>query len=158
MNGQKVFCCRIQTRCTQKTAKIPIFPLHDILCKVQGVITGTYVSTRSINSVSCTHRLVCVTSLTRDSVIYRYARVKTACELDHDIAHLPAADDTEVCEHGINLSGGQKARIALARAVYSQPDIILMDDSLSAVDPTTAKSVFDQCIGPDGLLRCDSYT
>jgi len=47
---------------------------------------------------------------------------------------LPGGDLTEIGERGINLSGGQKARVALARAVYSDKDIVLLDDPLSAVD------------------------
>ena len=75
--------------------------------------------------------------------------------MDHDIAQLPAADDTEIGERGINLSGGQKARLALARATYSRPDIALLDDPLSAVDPKVAKVLFEKCIGAEGLLRCE---
>lgn len=86
----------------------------------------------------------------------RYARVKSACALDHDIALLPAGDDTEIGERGINLSGGQKARLALARAAYARPAIALLDDPLSAVDPKVAKILFQECIGPEGLLKCDS--
>lgn len=86
--------------------------------------------------------------------MFRYAKVKTACALDHDVAQLPAGDDTEIGERGINLSGGQKARLALARAAYARPAIALLDDPLSAVDPKVAKVLFQECIGPEGLLRC----
>lgn len=55
---------------------------------------------------------------------------------------LPASDLTEIGEKGINLSGGQKARICLARAVYANTDIILMDDPISALDANVRKSVF----------------
>ena len=57
------------------------------------------------------------------------------CELERDLEILPNGDLTEIGEKGINLSGGQKARISLARAIYSDADIILLDDPLSAVDP-----------------------
>ena len=50
---------------------------------------------------------------------------------------------TLIGERGINISGGQKARISLARAVYSDADIYLLDDPLSAVDPEVAKQIFD---------------
>lgn len=50
------------------------------------------------------------------------------------------------------LSGGQKARVALARAVYSRADLVLLDDVLSAVDAEVARHIFDQVIGPSGLL------
>lgn len=84
----------------------------------------------------------------------RYARVVTACALDHDIEALPAGDATEIGERGINLSGGQKARLALARAAYSRPKIALLDDPLSAVDPKVAKTLFSECIGPSGIMGC----
>ncbi len=59
---------------------------------------------------------------------------------------LPAGDQTEIGEKGINLSGGQKARISLARAVYAESDIILMDDPISALDAHVRKAVFHQVL------------
>jgi len=57
---------------------------------------------------------------------------------------MKSGDQTEIGEKGINLSGGQKARIALARAVYKQPDILIMDDPISALDAHVRKAVFEQ--------------
>lgn len=54
--------------------------------------------------------------------------------------------NTTIGERGINISGGQKARISLARAIYSDADIVLLDDPLSAVDPEVARSIFENCI------------
>ena len=54
---------------------------------------------------------------------------------------------------GINLSGGQKLRVSLARAVYQNCDIYLMDDPLSAVDAHVGRHLFDRVIGPEGVLR-----
>lgn len=54
---------------------------------------------------------------------------------------------------GINLSGGQKQRVSLARAVYSDADIFLLDDPLSAVDSHVGKHIFEQVIGPNGILK-----
>lgn len=56
------------------------------------------------------------------------------CCLEPDLALFQAGDNTEVGERGLTLSGGQKARIALARAVYSQAEIILLDDPLAALE------------------------
>ncbi|KAG2202200.1 hypothetical protein INT47_002119 [Mucor saturninus] len=79
----------------------------------------------------------------------RYKAVLTACALDKDINYLEDGDETEIGEKGITLSGGQKARVALARAVYSRAQNILMDDVLSAVDAHTAKHLYKKCLtGP----------
>lgn len=54
--------------------------------------------------------------------------------------------NTVIGERGINVSGGQKARMSLARAIYSNADIMLFDDPLSAVDPKVSKEIFFNCI------------
>ena len=66
---------------------------------------------------------------------------------------MPAGDLTEIGEKGINLSGGQKQRVSLARSIYSNADIYLLDDPLSAVDSHVGKDIFDLAIGPNGLLQ-----
>ena len=76
----------------------------------------------------------------------RYRRVVEGCALLPDIAALPGGDLTEIGEQGINLSGGQKARLALARAAYSDAHVVLMDDPLSAVDAHVAKHLLEECI------------
>ncbi|XP_049951176.1 probable multidrug resistance-associated protein lethal(2)03659 isoform X3 [Schistocerca serialis cubense] len=80
-----------------------------------------------------------------------YKRVIKACALEEDFASFPHSDKTLVGDRGIMLSGGQKARVNLARAVYRRADIYLLDDPLSAVDPHVARHLFDECIV--GLLR-----
>jgi ABC-type multidrug transport system fused ATPase/permease subunit len=82
-----------------------------------------------------------------------YEIVLDACALRPDLAILPQGDLTEVGEKGVSLSGGQKARIALARAVYARADLYLLDDPLSAVDAHVGKHIFDHVIGPHGLLK-----
>jgi ABC-type bacteriocin/lantibiotic exporter with double-glycine peptidase domain len=62
--------------------------------------------------------------------------------LTHDLSILPAGDLTEIGEKGINLSGGQKARLSIARAVYKMPDILLLDDPISALDAHVRKMIF----------------
>ena len=74
----------------------------------------------------------------------RYVETIMACQLEADLAIMPAGDFTEIGEKGINLSGGQKARVALARAVYKRPDILIMDDPVSALDAHVRKEIFDQ--------------
>jgi ATP-binding cassette, subfamily C (CFTR/MRP), member 4 len=80
-----------------------------------------------------------------------YNEVIEGCCLVDDIKLFANGDLTEIGEKGINLSGGQKARVSLARAVYSRSDIYLLDDPLSAVDAKVAKKLFENAI--TGLLK-----
>uniref|UniRef100_A0A665TG51 Multidrug resistance-associated protein 4 n=1 Tax=Echeneis naucrates TaxID=173247 RepID=A0A665TG51_ECHNA len=81
----------------------------------------------------------------------KYDRVLRACALKRDMDLLPGGDLTVVGDRGANLSGGQKARISLARAVYQDADIYLLDDPLSAVDAEVGRHLFEECIC--GLLK-----
>ncbi|KAF2005508.1 multidrug resistance-associated protein 1 [Amniculicola lignicola CBS 123094] len=81
-----------------------------------------------------------------------YDKTIKACALRDDFASLPDGDQTEVGERGISLSGGQKARLTLARAVYARADIYLLDDCLSAVDQHVGRHLIDNVLGPKGLL------
>ncbi|KAL9932849.1 hypothetical protein V8E36_008104 [Tilletia maclaganii] len=76
----------------------------------------------------------------------RYARVVEVCALEHDIELLPHGDRSEIGEQGVNLSGGQKARVSLARAAYYDADVCLLDDPLSAVDPHVGRHLMHKCI------------
>ncbi|XP_005190478.1 probable multidrug resistance-associated protein lethal(2)03659 [Musca domestica] len=76
----------------------------------------------------------------------RYNLTVKKCALERDFELLPYGDKTIVGERGASLSGGQKARINLARAVYRQADIYLLDDPLSAVDTHVGRHLFDQCM------------
>ncbi|KAM4531012.1 multidrug resistance-associated protein 1 isoform 2-T2 [Odontesthes bonariensis] len=82
-----------------------------------------------------------------------YQSVVDVCALRPDLEILPAGDETEIGEKGVNLSGGQKQRVSLARAVYCDRAIYLLDDPLSAVDAHVGKHIFDHVIGPQGLLK-----
>ncbi|KAG0046289.1 hypothetical protein BGZ83_008529 [Gryganskiella cystojenkinii] len=84
---------------------------------------------------------------------HKYERVLEACCLRQDLDMLPAGDQTEIGERGINLSGGQKQRVSMARAAYADADIYLLDDPLSAVDAHVDQQLWQQLIGPTGLLR-----
>lgn len=81
----------------------------------------------------------------------RYGKVLKVCSLDRDIKLFPYGDETIVGERGVSLSGGQRARINLARAIYYDADIYLLDDPLSAVDAMVAKHIFTDCI--TGFLK-----
>lgn len=83
---------------------------------------------------------------TEDYDAKRYAQVVDVCALSDDLKRFAAGDQTTVGEGGVRLSGGQKARINLARAIYRCADIYLLDDSLSALDPNVAKFIFDNCV------------
>ncbi|KAL7818503.1 P-loop containing nucleoside triphosphate hydrolase protein [Trichoderma gracile] len=81
-----------------------------------------------------------------------YEKTVKACALIDDFAQLPDGDETVVGERGISLSGGQKARVSLARAVYARADIYLLDDVLSAVDSHVGRHIIENVLGPRGLL------
>ena len=82
----------------------------------------------------------------------RYRRVIHQCGLSKDLTLFEAGDKTEVGEKGVTLSGGQKARVTLARAVYSRAQILILDDILAALDVHTAKWIIDKCLQGD-LVR-----
>lgn len=92
----------------------------------------------------------------RDNILFglpfiesRYRQTLFVCALDKDLSIFEDGDLTEIGEKGITLSGGQKARVALARAVYSRAQNVIMDDVLSAVDAHTAKHLYEECLmGP----------
>ncbi|KAI9797008.1 MAG: hypothetical protein M1833_005841 [Piccolia ochrophora] len=94
----------------------------------------------------------------RDNILFgkeydrkSYSDVVDACALRPDLDMLPSGDKTEIGERGITISGGQKQRLNIARAIYFDADIILMDDPLSAVDAHVGRHIFDHAIC--GLLR-----
>ncbi|KAF9172822.1 hypothetical protein BGX21_006151 [Mortierella sp. AD011] len=96
----------------------------------------------------------------RDNILFgsafnqeRYRQVLETCGLEPDLAVLPAGDMTEIGERGINLSGGQKQRVSLARAAYQDADIYLLDDPLSAVDAHVDRHLWENLIGPKGILK-----
>ncbi|KAK8174078.1 putative ABC bile acid transporter [Phyllosticta citrichinensis] len=89
----------------------------------------------------------------RDNILFglpfdetRYNKVIQACALDPDLKLLSDGDNTEIGAQGINLSGGQKWRITLARALYSRAGILLMDDIFSAVDAHVGRHIFEHAL------------
>ena len=81
----------------------------------------------------------------------KYNQVLYACALEDDLTVLPAGDRTEIGERGITLSGGQKARINLARACYAEAEILLFDDVISAVDARVGRHIVNNLF--KGLLK-----
>ena len=81
-----------------------------------------------------------------------YQQVLHACALLDDLTRLPSGDGTLVGENGLTLSGGQKMRVILARAVYSRADVYLCDEPLGAVDAHVGLHLFDHVFGPEGML------
>ena len=86
----------------------------------------------------------------RENIVYnlpfdyeKYVDTIQYCELENDLETLKAGDQTEIGEKGVNLSGGQKARLGLARAVYADKDIYLMDDPISALDAHVRKQIIN---------------
>ncbi|EMD36164.1 hypothetical protein CERSUDRAFT_84254 [Gelatoporia subvermispora B] len=92
----------------------------------------------------------------RDNIVFgstydeeRYKKVIMQCALERDLALFDAGDLTEVGEKGLTLSGGQKARVTLARAIYSSAETLLLDDILAALDVHTSKWIVDKCLKGD---------
>lgn len=125
--------------------------------KVSGRVTFA-----DIRSIAYVPQQAWIQNLTlKDNILFgcefdrhKYSRIIDVCELKPDLEILPAGDETEIGEKGINLSGGQKQRVNLARACYSDSDLYLLDDPLSAVDSHVAKNLFDRVISSKtGILR-----
>lgn len=92
----------------------------------------------------------------RDNVLFglpfledRYNRVLEICALKRDLEILTDGDETELGANGVNLSGGQKWRVTLARAIYSRAEILIMDDIFSAVDAHVGRQIFEMCVTGD---------
>ncbi|KAL6996729.1 ABC transporter C member 13 [Sarracenia purpurea var. burkii] len=83
------------------------------------------------------------------TTLNRYSDVLQACALKVDISQMVGGDMAFISEKGVNLSGGQRARLALARAIYYGSDIIMLDDVLSAVDAQVACWIlYEAILGP----------
>ncbi|KAJ6504343.1 hypothetical protein C8R47DRAFT_1316459 [Mycena vitilis] len=81
----------------------------------------------------------------------RYQKVLYQCCLERDLELFEARDETEVGEKGLTLSGGQKSRVTLARAVYADAQVVLLDDILAALDVHTSKWIVNKCLTGDLL-------
>jgi ABC-type multidrug transport system fused ATPase/permease subunit len=89
--------------------------------------------------------------------IARYNNALSACDLVHDLQLLKNGDETHIGERGFTCSGGQKTRIALARCLYNDADIYILDDPLASVDARVGKHLFKRCIVDDLLLNKNAH-
>ena len=109
---------------------------------------------RKSGSIAYVPQMPCVFSGTvQDNIVFgkeldgvKYQRIVEACNLQKDIDLFPQKDLTNIGQRGASLSGGQQARICLARALYTDSDIFLLDDPLSAVDAHVGSHLFTECI------------
>ena len=129
--------------------------------QVQEPHPHVYTNTSSISY--CSQKPWIISGSIQDNILFGgeydeewYHAVIVACCLDEDIAALPLGDATQIGERGINLSGGQKARLALARALYKRAELNLLDDVLSALDSRVGATVFSRCLDHEGGLVWDN--
>ncbi len=127
-----------------------------LLSAIAGEFSGISIS----GTITCQGTLVYVpqtawifSGTIRDNILFglpydepKYTTIIEACALTEDIQRFPECDQTVVGERGEVLSGGQQARVSLARAVYADADLYLLDDPLSAVDFKVGQHIFEKCI------------
>nr|CAD7423626.1 unnamed protein product [Timema monikensis] len=120
-------------------------------------VTSGYISVNGLMSYASQEPWLFAGSV-RQNILFgqqfdreRYFEVVNVCSLERDFTLLPYGDKTIVGDKGISLSGGQRARINLARACYKNADIYLLDDPLSAVDAHVGRELFELCF--KGYLR-----
>ncbi|XP_059049067.1 ATP-binding cassette sub-family C member 4-like [Achroia grisella] len=130
--------------------------LLQLLLKELPAATGN-VSTQGSLSYACQEPWL-FPSTVRENILFglpydqaKYRKVCRVCTLEKDFLQFPYGDQTLVGERGVSLSGGQRARITLARSIYREADIYLLDDPLSAVDANVGRLLFEGCI--NGYLR-----
>ncbi|KAI9691968.1 MAG: hypothetical protein M1820_009646 [Bogoriella megaspora] len=107
-----------------------------------------------LRNVTLRENIIAETQFDRDW----YTLVTWACGLHTDFAELKNGDETTIGSKGVSLSGGQKNRVALARAIYSRKSVVIIDDVLSGLDNTTEKLVFNRLFSQNGLLRRSQAT
>ncbi|PRT53727.1 Oligomycin resistance ATP-dependent permease YOR1 [Wickerhamiella sorbophila] len=124
-----------------------------LLSSILGLSTKTQGTVKVDGVVSSVMSMWSKNDTIRNNILFgsaydadKYAKVVHVCNLETDFKLFPGGDFSEVGERGITLSGGQKARIALARCVYHGGDIVLLDDVLSAVDGKVSNHIFERCI------------
>lgn len=119
----------------------------------------------SSGSAFCDQQVWLRNATIRDNVIGEdtfdevwYQKVLWSCGLLQDLQEMKQGDRTAIGSKGISLSGGQKNRLSLARAIYARKPVLAIDDMLAGLDNTTEKLVFNRVFGPEGILRKSGAT
>ncbi|CAF1654603.1 unnamed protein product, partial [Adineta ricciae] len=135
-------------------------PLTNVLPLAIGKLIESQIASKRINQFMNLSKQTCTTTLEKENILFckpfhkeKYEEVIKSCQLISDLRSFRSGDLTIIGEKGVNLSGGQKARISLARALYTDADIYLFDDPLAAVDPSVAKKIFQHCIGNESIVK-----
>jgi ABC-type multidrug transport system fused ATPase/permease subunit len=122
--------------------------------------TGGFVNAKVESMAYCSQQPWHMNVSIRDSITAMldfdakwYSTVLRACALDKDLKQISNGDETIIGSGGTALSGGQSQRIALARAIYSRKNVIMMDDPFSGLDASTENQIFHNLLGTSGLLR-----
>ncbi|KAF2804997.1 uncharacterized protein BDZ99DRAFT_397241 [Mytilinidion resinicola] len=157
----------VNTRISKSSLTVVVGPVgsgKSTLCKaLLGEIPfseGSVISSRFAHIGYCEQTAFLLNGSIRDNIVgfspfnnERYAEVIDATALSFDFTTLPQGDQTNVGSDGITLSGGQKHRVSLARALYLQSDLLVLDDIFSGLDADTEERVFQRVFVPGGLLR-----
>ena len=137
--------------------------LHTLLGETRS--NGGYIHVTFEDAAYCSQRPWISNTTVRQNILggYEfdpgwYSSVVHACCLVKDLDQLPDGDLTSVGSNGTGLSGGQQMRVALARAIYSKKNTIIMDDVLSGLDSTTEEAVFSSVFSASGLLKKHNIT
>ncbi|KAF3763943.1 putative ATP-binding cassette transporter [Cryphonectria parasitica EP155] len=131
----------------------------------QATISNGTLSTALVRAAYCSQKPWIFEGTIMDNIVNcctfsksRYEAVVTACGLGQEISRMPLGDRTPTGSGGSRLSGGQRKRVALARAVYCGLDLLILDDVLSGLDPETSKTVWKSLSGVNGLFRREGRT
>ncbi|KAL5621193.1 hypothetical protein FOBRF1_004439 [Fusarium oxysporum] len=163
--GQRFLLKDINFEAVQKGLTVISGPLGSgkstFLCSLIGDVRQIDSNIKISGTIAyCPQVPVLIHGTVRDNILFGlpydpsfYQRVIDATALSIDLPRLVHGDQTRLDGTGAALSGGQKSRVALARAVYSRRDIVILDNPLAALDAKVRAEVIDQVLGPKGILR-----